>query len=95
MTTRRPLGIATVGLGWMGQAHSRSFRRIPALFADRTYEPALRVCADPVDKRRQWATSGFGFETATDDPWLNGVLVEADSDGRATSIRQLLVPADG
>jgi 2',3'-cyclic-nucleotide 2'-phosphodiesterase len=34
------------------------------------------------------------FETATEDPWLNGVLVEGDSDGRATSIRQLLVPAD-
>ena len=33
------------------------------------------------------------FETATEDPWLNGVLVEGDSDGRATSIRQLLVSA--
>ena len=34
------------------------------------------------------------FETSTEDPWLNAVLVEGDSDGRATSIRQLLVPAD-
>ena len=33
------------------------------------------------------------FETATEDPWLNAVLVEGNSDGRATSIRQLLVPA--
>ena len=33
------------------------------------------------------------FQTATGDPWLNAVLVEGDSDGRATSIRQLLVPA--
>jgi calcineurin-like phosphoesterase len=33
------------------------------------------------------------FETATDDPWLNGVLIEADdATGRATSIEQLLVP---
>ena len=33
------------------------------------------------------------FETATDDPWLNGVLIEADDEtGRATSIEQLLVP---
>jgi 2',3'-cyclic-nucleotide 2'-phosphodiesterase len=32
------------------------------------------------------------FETAEDDPWLSGVLVEADADGRATSIEQLLVP---
>ena len=34
------------------------------------------------------------FETADDDPWLNGVLVEADGDGRATSIKQLLIPAE-
>jgi 2',3'-cyclic-nucleotide 2'-phosphodiesterase len=33
------------------------------------------------------------FETADEDPWLNAVLVEADADGRAQSIRQLLAPA--
>jgi metallophosphoesterase (TIGR00282 family) len=32
------------------------------------------------------------FETATDDPWLNGVLIEAGDDGRATSIEQVLLP---
>jgi metallophosphoesterase (TIGR00282 family) len=32
------------------------------------------------------------FETATDDPWLNAVLIEAGDDGRATSIEQILVP---
>jgi 2',3'-cyclic-nucleotide 2'-phosphodiesterase len=33
------------------------------------------------------------FETSADDPWLNGVLVEADGEGRATAIEQLLLPA--
>jgi 2',3'-cyclic-nucleotide 2'-phosphodiesterase len=33
------------------------------------------------------------FETSPDDPWVNAVLVEGDSDGRARSIQQLLVPA--
>jgi 2',3'-cyclic-nucleotide 2'-phosphodiesterase len=32
------------------------------------------------------------FETASDDPWLNGVLIEAGDDGRATSIEQVLLP---
>jgi metallophosphoesterase (TIGR00282 family) len=32
------------------------------------------------------------FETAGDDPWLNGVLIEAGDDGRAVSIEQVLVP---
>jgi len=33
------------------------------------------------------------FETSDEDPWLNGVLIEADANGRATAIEQLLVPA--
>jgi 2',3'-cyclic-nucleotide 2'-phosphodiesterase len=33
------------------------------------------------------------FETSDDDPWLNALLVEADGDGRATAVEQLLVPA--
>src|SRR5918995_4192670 len=33
------------------------------------------------------------FETADEDPWLNAVLIEADGQGRATTIEQLLLPA--
>jgi metallophosphoesterase (TIGR00282 family) len=33
------------------------------------------------------------FETSPEDPWLNAVLIEADGEGRATSIEQLLLPA--
>jgi metallophosphoesterase (TIGR00282 family) len=33
------------------------------------------------------------FETADEDPWLNGVLVEAGDDGRATRIEQVLEEA--
>jgi metallophosphoesterase (TIGR00282 family) len=33
------------------------------------------------------------FETSTEDPWLNAVLIDADSEGRATGIAQLLLPA--
>ena len=31
------------------------------------------------------------FETSDEDPWLNAVLIEGDSSGRATSVEQLLV----
>jgi metallophosphoesterase (TIGR00282 family) len=33
------------------------------------------------------------FETSDEDPWLNAVVVEGDAEGRAVSIKQLLVPA--
>jgi hypothetical protein len=32
------------------------------------------------------------FEPSDEDPWLNAVLIEADTSGRATGIRQLLLP---
>ena len=33
------------------------------------------------------------FETSEEDPWLNALLVEADGDGRATAVEQILLPA--
>ena len=48
MAERTSIGIGVIGFGWMGQAHSRSYRRIPTLFPERTYEPRLVVCADNV-----------------------------------------------
>jgi calcineurin-like phosphoesterase len=35
------------------------------------------------------------FETSTEDPWLNGVLVTAMEPGRATGIEAVLEPAPG
>jgi 2',3'-cyclic-nucleotide 2'-phosphodiesterase len=35
------------------------------------------------------------FETSTEDPWLNGVLIRTDGPMRASSIEQLLEPAVG
>ncbi|MDX6593953.1 MAG: 2,3-cyclic-nucleotide 2-phosphodiesterase [Gaiellales bacterium] len=43
--------------------------------------------------RRFMTATPVKLETATEDPWLMGVLVEADEAGRATGIQQLLEPA--
>jgi len=64
---RRRIGIGVVGFGWMGQAHTRSYRRIPTHFPDRTAEPDLVVCSDTVESRRDEALTAFGFrETSAD-----------------------------
>jgi len=65
--TNQPIRIAVVGLGWMGQAHSRSYRRIPMLWNERSYEPVLAVCADNMEDRREAAVNDFGFEEAVPD----------------------------
>jgi predicted dehydrogenase len=64
---RARVGIGLVGFGWMGQAHSRSYRRIPMLFAERAGEPELVVCSDTIPERRETAVSAFGYREATGD----------------------------
>jgi predicted dehydrogenase len=64
---RPRVGIGVVGFGWMGQAHSRSYLRIPTLFPERAGEPDLVVCSDTVPARREEATSAFGFREAVED----------------------------
>jgi predicted dehydrogenase len=69
---RNRLGIAVVGFGWMGQAHSRSFLRIPTLFEERSTDPVLVVCADSVPARREQALGAFGFAAAVAE-WRHAV----------------------
>ena len=35
----------------------------------------------------------FASRRRDEDPWLNAVLIDADGEGRATAIEQLLLPA--
>jgi predicted dehydrogenase len=74
--TRRRLGIGVIGFGWLGQAHSRSLRRIPTLFADRTYDPILVACSDVLPARVEEAVDSFGFRRGGGD-W-RAVIMDPD-----------------
>lgn len=81
---RRRLGVGVIGFGWLGQAHSRSLRRIPMLFGDREYDPILVACSDTLPARVEQALSSFGFRRASadwraviDDPEVEVVFVAA------------------
>jgi predicted dehydrogenase len=78
------IGIGVIGFGWMGQAHSRSYLRIPTLFPERAFDPVLVSCADNVGARREEAVRSFGFAEASGDwrsvvehPDVNVVVVTA------------------
>ena len=58
------IGVGLIGLGWMGQAHSRSLQRIPALFGDREFRAEPVICADAAPERLR-AELGYR-ETTTD-----------------------------
>ena len=62
------VGIAVIGFGWMGQAHSRSYARIPSLFPDRLADPKLVICCDNMAERAAEAVRSFGFSESTTDP---------------------------
>ncbi len=71
----KTIGIAVIGFGWMGQAHSRSYHRIPTLFPvgddplrNRLANPRLVVCCDTIEAKGHEAEANFGFATSTTDP---------------------------
>src|SRR4051794_36730577 len=64
---RRRIGVAVIGFGWLGQAHSRSMLRIPTLFPERGFDPELVVCADTAPERIDEAVRSFGFARGTAD----------------------------
>ena len=59
------LGIGVIGMGWMGQVHSRSYRQVPMRFPDAPYSPRLVICSDNVEDRAKSAQTMFGFEETT------------------------------
>jgi predicted dehydrogenase len=89
MTTR--IGIAVLGLGWMGQAHSRSAQRIPSLFPERSFQPELVVCADTDPARRDRAVNDFGFTRAVED-WREAVASDDVDAVWVTAPNMLHVP---
>lgn len=63
----RTIGIGVIGMGWMGEVHSRSYRAIPDRFYESGIVPRLVVCADQVEARARAAQQRFGFERYTTD----------------------------
>ncbi len=75
------IGIGVIGMGWMGEVHSRSYRALPDRFPDGPV-PRLVVCADASEERSRAAEHRFGFERSTTD-WRD---VVADPDVRVVNI---------
>jgi predicted dehydrogenase len=63
----REIGIGVIGMGWMGQVHSRSYWAIADRFYESGIRPRLVICADDVAARAREAQERFGFDACTDD----------------------------
>src|SRR5262249_49803741 len=61
------IGVGVIGMGWMGQVHSRSYRMIADRFRDAGIQARLIICADDVPARAREAQQRFGFEQSATD----------------------------
>jgi predicted dehydrogenase len=76
------IGVGVIGMGWMGEVHSRSYRALADRFPGSELLPRLVVCADPVEARARAAQARFGFERWTAD-WRD---VVADPEVRVVNV---------
>ena len=65
-TQPRPLGVAVVGFGWMGQVHGRAWVRLGRHYPDLPVHPRLVAVADTDAARRDVARQVYGFEHVTE-----------------------------
>ncbi len=93
----RTVGIGVIGMGWMGEVHSRSYRLVRDRFHDRGIDARLVACADVDPARSDAARDRFGFERSTtdwrsviDDPAVDAVSVTAPNDTHLAVIRAAL-----
>jgi predicted dehydrogenase len=63
----RPIGIALLGAGWMGDVHSSSYRRVPFHYPECEGQARLVVVADEVEARARKAAEAYGYESFTTD----------------------------
>jgi predicted dehydrogenase len=63
----RKIGIGTVSLGWMGQLHTRAYRRLLDHYPGCELEPRLVMAADTVEDRARDAAERLGYEGWTTD----------------------------
>jgi len=67
LSARRDLGVAVLGCGWMGHAHSRGYLRLPHHYPELGLAPRLVTVADPEPERCSDAIQRYGFLDSTPD----------------------------
>ena len=93
----RIVGVGVIGMGWMGEAHSRAYGLVGDRFVERGISARLVACADADEGRSTAARARFGFEHSTADwrevvadPEIEAISITAPNDVHLAVIRAAL-----
>ncbi len=64
--SRQILGVAVVGFGWMGHAHTRAYSRVLQHYPELALAPELVLVADPEPDRLSDGVDRYCFTSSTD-----------------------------
>jgi predicted dehydrogenase len=80
MTKQREIGIAVVGVGWIGQVHCQAYRQILDVYPELPVRPRLAMVVDAAEPVARRVAERFGVEkfatdwqTAVDDPEIQAI----------------------
>jgi predicted dehydrogenase len=63
----KEIGVGLLGVGWMGEVHSTSYKRVPIHFPDSDGRARLVIAADEVEERARSAAEKLGYASWTTD----------------------------
>jgi len=63
----KEIGVGLLGVGWMGEVHSTSYRRVPIHFPDSDGRARLVIAGDEVEDRARGAAEKLGYSSWTTD----------------------------
>src|SRR5215204_6684085 len=64
---RKEIGIGMVGLGWMGQVHTRAYRRLLDHYPECPLKPRLVIVSDVVEDRARDSAERLGYQSWSTD----------------------------
>ena len=61
----KTVGVGVIGMGWMGQAHSRAYKAVQQRYPESPIQANLVICADDVETRAEATKKALGFQEYT------------------------------
>jgi predicted dehydrogenase len=80
MSPQREIGVAVIGVGWIGQVHCQAYRQIPVMYPDLSAVPRVKMIVDAAEPVARRVAERFDvgvcqtdWQAAIDDPTIEAI----------------------